>query len=238
MNGYCRFQNGTYDPADIPTIFKRKLVEHWDSKRPSGSTTSLSSAERRKYLPGNYIGTHQFRERRLPNNQEKQNSTKKKQYRHTKSQDEIRPNKDHPILAKIIPNLSDKTDNMRQLLKKGTKLNWTTERNSNFNKIKQELTNLSCLAHYNRNKEMIVTTDVCETGLVVALWQKQRNGVQTPIAFASRYLNDAEKKCSIGELEVLAGLWGLERFRFHLYGKQVLLFSGHQAHEPLLKKTM
>ena len=30
---------------------------------------------------------------------------------------------------------------------------------------------------------------------------------------------------------------GLERFRFHLYGKQVQLFSDHQAMEPLLKRN-
>ena len=55
-------------------------------------------------------------------------------------------------------------------------------------------------------------------------------------AFASRYLNDAEKKYSVGELELLIVVWGLERFRFHLYGKQVQLFSDHQALELLLKK--
>ena len=126
---------------------------------------------------------------------------------------------------------------MRQLLKKGTKCEWTTDRNSDFNKIKQELTSLPCLAHYNGNKENIVTTDACKTGLGIALWQKQGNGELKPIAFASRYLNDAEKKYSIGELELLAVVWGLERFRFHLYGKQVQLFSDHQALEPLLKRN-
>ena len=51
------------------------------------------------------------------------------------------------------------------------------------------------------NKENIVTTDACTTGLGVALWQKQSNGELKPIAFASRYLKDAENKYSIGELE-------------------------------------
>ena len=46
-----------------------------------------------------------------------------------------------------------------------------------------------------------------------------------------------KKKYSIGELELLAVVWGLERFRFHLYGKQVQLFSDHQALEPLLKRN-
>ena len=45
------------------------------------------------------------------------------------------------------------------------------------------------------------------------------------------------KKYSVGELELLVVVWGLERFRFHLYGKQVQLFSDHQALEPLLKRN-
>ena len=96
------------------------------------------------------------------------------------------------------------------------------------------MTKLHCLAHYNGNKDNIVATDVSKTGLGIALWQKQSNNELKPIALASRYLNDAEKKYSIGELELLAVVWGLERFRFHLYGKQVQLFSDHQAMEPLL----
>ena len=82
---------------------------------------------------------------------------------------------------------------MRQLLKKNTKWEWTEERNTNFNNIKKELTSQPCLAHYNGNKENIVTTDACGTGLGIALWQKQSNGDLKPIVFASRYLNDAEK---------------------------------------------
>ena len=101
---------------------------------------------------------------------------------------------------------------MRQLLKKGPKWDWTTDRNADFNKIKQELTKLPCLAHYNGNKENIVTTDASETVLGIALWQKQSNNELKPIAFASRNLSDAEKKYSISELELLAVVWVLERF--------------------------
>ena len=79
-----------------------------------------------------------------------------------------------------------------------------------------------------------MTTEACNTGLGVVLWRKLGNGEFKPIAFASRYLKDAEAKYSIGELELLAVVWGLERFQFSLYGKQVQLFSDHQALEPLL----
>ena len=61
--------------------------------------------------------------------------------------------------------------------------------------------------------------------------EKQNYEELKPIAFASRYLNDAGKKHSIGVV------WRLENFRFYLYGKQFQLFSNHQALEPLLKET-
>ena len=125
---------------------------------------------------------------------------------------------------------------MRQLLKKGTKREWTTDRNSGFNKIKRELTTLHCLAHYNGSKENIVTNGACKTGLGIALWQNQGNRELKPKAYVS-YLNDVETKHSIGELELLAVVWGLERFLFHQYGKQVQLVSNHQALEPLLKRN-
>ena len=126
---------------------------------------------------------------------------------------------------------------MRQLLKKGTKWEWTEERNTDFKNLEKELTTHPCLAHYNGNKDNIVTTDACNTGLGIALWQRQNNGELKPIAFASRYLNDAAKKYSVGKIELLAVVWVLERFRFHLYGKQIQLFSDHQALVLLLKKN-
>ena len=71
---------------------------------------------------------------------------------------------------------------------------------------------------------------------VVSQWQKQGNGELKPIAIASLYLNDVEK-LSIDQLELLIFVWGLERFRFHLYGKQARYFSNHQTLAPLQKRN-
>ena len=99
------------------------------------------------------------------------------------------------------------------------------------------LTEGQCLAHYAKDKDNMVTTDASETGLDITLWQKQDEGKIKPIAYGSRYLIDTEKKYSIGELELLAVVWGLEKFRFHLYGKKVYLYTDHQALEPILKRN-
>ena len=99
------------------------------------------------------------------------------------------------------------------------------------------LTEGPCLAHYAKEKDNIVKTDASTTGLEIKLWQKEDDGNTKPIAYGSRYLNETEKKNSIGEWELLAVVWGLEKFRFYLYGKKVYLYTDLQALEPLIKRN-
>ena len=53
-----------------------------------------------------------------------------------------------------MPNLSEKTDDMRP--RKGSKTEWTEKRNTDFNNLHKELTTQLCLAQNNDNKENIV----------------------------------------------------------------------------------
>ena len=76
---------------------------------------------------------------------------------------------------------------------------------------KQMLTKGRCLAHYAKDKENLVLADASTSGLGITLWQKQDDGITKPIAFGSRYSNETEKKYSIGGLELLAVVWGLEK---------------------------
>ena len=140
-------------------------------------------------------------------------------------------------MAKFLPKLSEQTDRLRKLLKKNEPWIWGPEQKTDFNRMKQMLTEGPCLAHYAKDKDNMVTTDASKTGLGKTPWQKQDDGNIKPIAYGSRYINDTEKNYSIGELELLAVVWGLEKFRFHLYGKKVYLYTDHQALEPLIKRN-
>ena len=140
-------------------------------------------------------------------------------------------------LAKFLPRLSERSDKLRKLLKKNTEWKWETEQQNDFEMIKKMLTEEPALAHYAKDKDNIVTTDANKSGLGITLWQKQVDGELKLIAFGSRLLNDSEKNYSIGELELLAVVWGLEKFRFCLYGKKVFLYTDHQALEPLIKRN-
>ena len=66
----------------------------------------------------------------------------------------------------------------------------------------------------------------------------QKEGeVFRPIAFVCRFLTDCERKYAINELELLGALWGLEHFRYHVYGRRVNLLTDHQAVQPFLKRN-
>ena len=116
-------------------------------------------------------------------------------------------------LSKYIEILSIKTDILKKLLKKQYEWIWTVQHTEAFNKLKESITKIPCLAHYNVKNENTITTDASTKGLGATLWQKQKDGNLKPVGFASRYLSDTEKKYAINELELLTVVWGLEHFR-------------------------
>ena len=124
-------------------------------------------------------------------------------------------------IAKFLPKFLEQTDRLRKLIKKNVTLKWGPEQETDFNWIKQMLTEVPCLAHYGIEKDIIVTTNASTTGLGMPLWETQDDGNTEPVAYGTRYLNETEKNYSIGDLELLAVVWGLEKFRFYLYAKKV-----------------
>ena len=140
-------------------------------------------------------------------------------------------------MSKYIKTLSAQTDNLRQLLKKDNEWKWTDEHTKAFENLKQKITEIPCLAHYNSNYPNIITNDASTKGLGATLWQEQPDGKLKPIGFASRFLSDTEKKYAINELELLAVVWGLEHFRLYIYGKPIKPLTDHQALEPLIKRN-
>ena len=51
---------------------------------------------------------------------------------------------------------------------------------------------------------------------VGACLEQKRENVWQPIAYAGRYLNKNEQRYSTKELEQLAVVWSLERFKYYL----------------------
>ena len=83
---------------------------------------------------------------------------------------------------------------MRNLLKKKTVWAWTEDRQKEFENLKEKLSELPCLGHFSPDRENIITTDASHEGIGAILWQKQKDENLKPILYASRYLNETEKR--------------------------------------------
>ena len=70
---------------------------------------------------------------------------------------------------------------------------------------------------------LCVSCDASNSGLGAVLLQEGK-----PIAFASRSLTDAETRYANIERELLAVLFGLERFYQYTYGRDVTVQSDHK----------
>ena len=263
FTGYYRFLKGFYGLADIPTIFQERIDKTLNFKHPAWLDDIIivtkGSIEQHEMEVKEAMKKLETAGYRL--NPKKCEFFKKEAewIGHKIDQNGIRPLQDKleaitkieipknekelksfsgaiQYLSKYIENLSAQTDILRKLLKKQNEWIWTDEHTKAFNNLKELITQLPCLAHYNPKSENILTTDASTEGLGATLWQKQKDGNLKPIGFASRFLSDTEKKYAINELELLAVVWGLEHFRLYIYGKPIELLTDHQALEPLIKR--
>lgn len=91
------------------------------------------------------------------------------------------------------PNLSSKLQPLYNLLKKHTKISWTKECEIAFNKIKNEITSTRVLVPCDSKLPLTLTIDASPTGIGTVLSHIMTDGIERPIAFASRALNKSEK---------------------------------------------
>ena len=110
-------------------------------------------------------------------------------------------------VQKFIPDLSDKTAELRKLVAKGISWDWTPEHENSYRQLLEILTKAPVLAYYDPTKPLVLSVDSSSKGLGAALIQDGR-----PVAYASRALTDCETRWAQIEKECLAILYGVKRF--------------------------
>jgi hypothetical protein len=133
--------------------------------------------------------------------------------------------------SRFLPNLAHKMTPLYSLLKKTQKWNWSEKQQTAFETIKQALSDKVLLAHYNPEDELILTCDASPFGIGAVLQQRAHDGSVRPIAFVSRTLSQPEKNYAQIEREGLSIVFGAEKFRHYLLGRQ---FTLETDHKPLL----
>lgn len=107
---------------------------------------------------------------------------------------------------------------LTDLLSKSAKFEWKEPQDNAFCKIKEMLTKKPVLSIYDTKAWTEVHTDASSLGIAGVLFQTQSDGLLHPISYFSRKTTKDESKYHAFELEALAVVCTLERFRVYLIG--------------------
>ena len=106
-------------------------------------------------------------------------------------------------LHKHLTALAESSAPLRPLLVKKNESAWTAACQKPFENLKRQVANIVELRLFDVHKDIRIECDAIHNGLGAVLEQLGTYGWR-PISFASRYLNDAEKRYSTNEVEILA----------------------------------
>ena len=136
-------------------------------------------------------------------------------------------------MSSFIPNLADHTSPLRKFLKENVKFAWNPSHSKAFEKVKLLICTATTLAYYNTKKPVALHVDASSKGLGAALFQDNK-----PIAFASKALTPAETRYANIERELLAAVYGCEKFHSYLYGRSFVVRTDRRPIEQVHKKNL
>lgn len=128
---------------------------------------------------------------------------------------------------RFIPGFSIVARPLNMLTKKRMAFMWSKDCDDAFNKLKSRLCKPHILKYPNFDEQFIITTDASQYG-VGAVLSQLHNGVDSPIAFASRAFLKSEINKSTIEKEMLAIHFAIKHFRPYVYGVKFLVRSDHR----------
>lgn len=105
-----------------------------------------------------------------------------------------------------------------------------------FKTLKAKLTQAPVLAVYNPNDPTKLHCDASSIGYGAVLMQKKIDGKMHPIFYYSKRTTESESKLHSFELETLAIIYALERFRIYLQGLKFKILTDCNAVTMRLKK--
>uniref|UniRef100_A0A8C1UUH3 ribonuclease H n=1 Tax=Cyprinus carpio TaxID=7962 RepID=A0A8C1UUH3_CYPCA len=126
-------------------------------------------------------------------------------------------------LSKFIPQYSDITGPLRQLLHQDSEWCWHETHDKAFARLKQALTNAPVLQYF----------DTPNMALVQYAYSEGR-----PVAFASRALMPTESLYAQIEKEMLALVFATKKIHDFIYGHPVTVETDHQPLITILKKPL
>lgn len=117
----------------------------------------------------------------------------------------------------------------RNLLKDGSKWDWTKIHSRAFRDFKNNFMRAVTFSHYLPHKKFKLQTDASDIGISEILYQVDDNGDSRIISLASRVLTQCKSRYTTSEKELLAIVYCLMKFRMYLLGWKFEIITDHQA---------
>lgn len=130
---------------------------------------------------------------------------------------------------KFVRSFANRIQPLSVLLKKDQPWSWGSEQQNSFLDIKTALSSEPVLAIYNPKYEIELHTDASSHGVGGILLQKQPRGELKPIAYFSKQTTATEQKYHSYELEAMAVVLSIRKFRVYLLGQRFTVVSDCQA---------
>lgn len=138
-------------------------------------------------------------------------------------------------LAKFVPNFSEVTAKLRELLPRDTEFVWNDQiHGTALRKLKDILVTPSVLQYYDIKQPVVIQCDASSFGLGACLLQNDK-----PIEYASRSMTRTERETYAQiEKEMLAIVFGLNRFHSYVFGRHVTIETDHKPLIAIVKKSL
>ena len=136
-------------------------------------------------------------------------------------------------LSCFMPNLCNDLSPLHNLTKKGVAWSWSSECENALRIIKQKITCAPVLAYYDATKPLVLQVDSSKNGVGAVLLQQGK-----PIKYASRALTKSKQNWAQIEKEMLAVVYGLERFNQYTYARNVIVHNDHKPINMMLQKSL
>ena len=130
--------------------------------------------------------------------------------------------------GKFIPHLASILQPLNSLLQKNCKWVWSEKCSEAVQEATEKLTSSTVLIHYNPSLPIRLAADASQYGIGTVLSHITPDGVEKPIAFASRTLSKAERNYSQIEKERLSLIFGVKKFNQYIYGREFTLITDHK----------
>ena len=136
-------------------------------------------------------------------------------------------------LSPFIPGLSTLTAPLQELLKKDTDFIWNHTYNTTFEWIKEAIISDTTLRYFDPSLPITIQVNASWVGLGTALLQNGK-----PTAFASKALTKTDCQNANIERDMLAAVFGGEKFHSYIYGWSITIKSDHKPLESISRKNL